>query len=50
MQVQRDLNSDIAMVLDQCIDARADEESARAAMELSCRWGFALSAGASWKC
>ena len=40
MQVQRDLNSDIAMVLDQCIDARADEESARAAMELSCRWAL----------
>ncbi|MGI9337841.1 MAG: tRNA guanosine(34) transglycosylase Tgt [Gammaproteobacteria bacterium] len=40
MQVQRDLNSDIVMVLDQCIDARADEQTARAAMELSCRWAL----------
>lgn len=40
MQMQRDLNSDIVMVLDQCIDARADEDSARAAMELSYRWAM----------
>lgn len=40
MRVQHDLNSDIVMVLDQCISARADEPAARAAMELSCRWAL----------
>ena len=38
MQVQRDLNSDIVMALDECIDARADYNTARESMLLSMRW------------
>lgn len=38
MQVQRDLGSDIAMVLDECTPHPATEGEARASMELSLRW------------
>ncbi|HEX8569150.1 MAG TPA: tRNA guanosine(34) transglycosylase Tgt [Caulobacteraceae bacterium] len=40
MEIQADLlGSDIVMQLDECIEAPAEEGRARAAMELSARWG-----------
>ncbi len=40
MQIQADLlGSDIVMQLDQCVSWPAEESAARAAMELSIRWG-----------
>jgi queuine tRNA-ribosyltransferase len=38
MQVQRDLDSDIVMVFDECTPYPATPEQARASMELSMRW------------
>ena len=38
MQVQRDLGSDIVMVLDECINAKADFPTAEKSMRLSMRW------------
>ncbi|HEY4366759.1 MAG TPA: tRNA guanosine(34) transglycosylase Tgt [Steroidobacteraceae bacterium] len=38
MQVQRDLDSDIAMIFDECTPYPADENVARRSMELSMRW------------
>src|SRR5690348_13696096 len=38
MQVQRDLDSDIAMVFDECTPYPASEVDARTSMELSLRW------------
>ena len=38
MRIQRVLNSDIAMVFDECTPYPADYEQARASMELSLRW------------
>jgi len=38
MQVQHDLNSDVAMVFDECTPYPATEAEARASMELSLRW------------
>ncbi|HEY0963063.1 MAG TPA: tRNA guanosine(34) transglycosylase Tgt [Pseudomonadales bacterium] len=38
MQVQRDLNSDIVMVFDECTPYPATPEQARKSMELSMRW------------
>lgn len=38
MQVQRDLDSDIAMIFDECTPYPATESEARASMELSLRW------------
>ncbi|MFP5458005.1 MAG: tRNA guanosine(34) transglycosylase Tgt [Bacteriovoracia bacterium] len=38
IDMQRAINSDIMMVLDQCIESTADHRSARAAMELTHRW------------
>jgi queuine tRNA-ribosyltransferase len=38
MRVQRDLGSDIVMVLDECTPYPATEEQAKASMELSLRW------------
>ncbi|MCP3690254.1 MAG: tRNA guanosine(34) transglycosylase Tgt [Gammaproteobacteria bacterium] len=38
MQVQRDLGSDIVMVLDECTPYPADEDTVRTSMELSLRW------------
>ncbi|MGI9263626.1 MAG: tRNA guanosine(34) transglycosylase Tgt [Gammaproteobacteria bacterium] len=38
MQVQRDLDSDIVMIFDECTPYPATEEDARASMELSLRW------------
>ena len=38
MQVQRDLGSDIVMVLDECINAKADLPTAEKSMRLSMRW------------
>lgn len=38
MRIQRVLNSDIAMVFDECTPYPADEPQARASMELSLRW------------
>ena len=38
MQVQRDLDADIAMIFDECTPYPATEEEARTSMELSLRW------------
>jgi queuine tRNA-ribosyltransferase len=38
MQVQRELDSDIAMIFDECTPYPATEAEARASMELSLRW------------
>jgi queuine tRNA-ribosyltransferase len=38
MQVQRDLDSDIAMIFDECTPYPATEDEARRSMELSLRW------------
>jgi queuine tRNA-ribosyltransferase len=38
MQVQRDLDSDIAMIFDECTPYPATEKQARDSMELSLRW------------
>ncbi len=38
IETQRAIGSDIMMVLDQCIDARAEHAQAKAAMELTHRW------------
>ena len=38
MQVQRDLDADIAMIFDECTPFPATEEEARRSMELSLRW------------
>lgn len=38
MQIQWNLGSDIAMVLDECVDSRCDETIARAAMERTHAW------------
>jgi queuine tRNA-ribosyltransferase len=38
MRVQRELGSDIVMIFDECTPYPADEEQARASMELSLRW------------
>ena len=38
MQVQRDLDSDIVMIFDECTPYPATEEQARKSMELSLRW------------
>jgi len=38
MRIQRVLNSDIAMVFDECTPYPADEDAARDSMELSLRW------------
>ncbi|NKN33135.1 tRNA guanosine(34) transglycosylase Tgt [Marichromatium bheemlicum] len=38
MQVQRELGSDIVMIFDECTPYPADEDQARASMELSLRW------------
>ncbi|HSD59891.1 MAG TPA: tRNA guanosine(34) transglycosylase Tgt, partial [Burkholderiales bacterium] len=38
MRIQRVLNSDVVMVLDECTPYPADEKQARASMELSLRW------------
>lgn len=38
MQVQHDLNADIAMIFDECTPYPASEQEARASMELSLRW------------
>jgi queuine tRNA-ribosyltransferase len=38
MQVQRDLDADIAMIFDECTPYPATEEEARKSMELSLRW------------
>ena len=38
MRIQRVLDSDIAMIFDECTPYPADEETARASMELSLRW------------
>jgi queuine tRNA-ribosyltransferase len=38
MQVQRDLDTDIAMIFDECTPYPATEEEARASMQLSLRW------------
>jgi queuine tRNA-ribosyltransferase len=40
MQVQRDLDSDIAMIFDECMPYPATEGEARASMELSLRWAL----------
>lgn len=40
IQTQRAINSDIMMVLDQCIPSTADEASARAAIEITQRWAL----------
>jgi queuine tRNA-ribosyltransferase len=40
MQVQRDLDSDIAMIFDECTPYPATEGEARASMELSLRWAL----------
>ena len=38
MQVQHDLNADVTMIFDDCTAYPADEDTARASMELSLRW------------
>jgi queuine tRNA-ribosyltransferase len=38
IEMQEAINSDIMMVLDQCIESTADEEATRAAMERTHRW------------
>ena len=38
MQVQRDLDADIAMIFDECTPYPATEEEARTSMQLSLRW------------
>jgi len=38
MQVQRDLDSDIAMIFDECTPYPAEEDVARRSMQLSLRW------------
>jgi queuine tRNA-ribosyltransferase len=38
MRIQRVLDSDIAMIFDECTPYPADEKTARASMELSLRW------------
>ena len=38
MQVQRDLDSDVAMIFDECTPYPADEDVARRSMQLSLRW------------
>jgi queuine tRNA-ribosyltransferase len=38
MQVQRDLDSDVVMIFDECTPFPATEEEARRSMELSLRW------------
>jgi queuine tRNA-ribosyltransferase len=38
MQVQRDLDSDIVMIFDECTPYPANEDEARRSMELSLRW------------
>jgi queuine tRNA-ribosyltransferase len=38
MQVQHDLNSDVAMIFDECTPYPATQAEARASMELSLRW------------
>jgi queuine tRNA-ribosyltransferase len=38
MQIQRDLNSDIVMIFDECTPYPATEKEARTSMELSLRW------------
>ncbi|EXJ11229.1 tRNA guanosine(34) transglycosylase Tgt [Imhoffiella purpurea] len=38
MRVQRELGSDIVMIFDECTPYPADEDQARASMELSLRW------------
>src|SRR6202012_622200 len=38
MRIQRVLDSDIAMIFDECTPYPADETTARASMELSLRW------------
>src|SRR5512139_1826388 len=40
MRIQRVLNSDIAMIFDECTPYPADYEQARASMELSLRWAM----------
>jgi queuine tRNA-ribosyltransferase len=40
MQVQRDLDSDIAMIFDECTPYPATEDEARKSMELSLRWAL----------
>ncbi len=47
IQVQRNLGSDIAMVLDECTDYPATEAQARTSMELSLRW--AERSRAAWR-
>ena len=39
IDIQIDLNSDIAMCLDQCIEYPTDKANARQALELTARWG-----------
>ena len=39
IDIQMDLNSDIAMCLDQCIEYPTDKTNARQALELTARWG-----------
>lgn len=38
IQMQRSIGSDIMMVLDQCIPSTADEQAARAALQITQRW------------
>jgi queuine tRNA-ribosyltransferase len=38
MRIQRVLDSDVAMIFDECTPYPADEQTARASMELSLRW------------
>ena len=38
MQIQKDLNSDIVMIFDECTPYPATEKEARESMELSLRW------------
>ena len=45
--IQAQLGSDIAMVLDECIATPADEDAARAAMERSVRWAGRARAAAA---
>lgn len=40
IETQIAINSDIMMVLDQCVPSTVDHSVARAAMELSCRWAL----------
>lgn len=40
MQVQKDLNSDVVMIFDECTPYPATEQEARRSMELSLRWAL----------